>query len=133
MKKITIEEVKKAIWESEFTCDEDSVIYYLQVTDDGEVVNGSLKKADEQFDYHVAYERYVGEYDEYDKYKDYDENYRKEKYEEDLRKAIDDCEVDGNEIFEEAAKNLCDQVNKWFDEQEQGKACFKQLLDEVLK
>lgn len=44
MKKITIEEVKKAIWESEFTCDEDSVIYYLQVTDDGEVVNGSLKK-----------------------------------------------------------------------------------------
>lgn len=130
MKKITIEEVKKAIWESEFTCDEDSVIYYLQVTDDGEVVNGSLKKADEQFDYHVAYERYVGEYDEYDKYKDYDENYRKEKYEEDLRKSIDDCEVDGNEIFEEAAKNLCDQVN---DEQEQGKACFKQLLDEVLK
>lgn len=96
-------------------------------------MNGSLKKADEQFDYHVAYERYVGEYDEYDKYKDYDENYRKEKYEEDLRKAIDDCEVDGNEIFEEAAKNLCDQVNKWFDEQEQGKACFKQLLDEVLK
>lgn len=38
------------------------IIY--KVTDDGEVVNGSLKKADEQFDYHVAYERYVGEYDE---------------------------------------------------------------------
>ena len=26
MKKITIEEVKKAIWESEFTCDEDWTI-----------------------------------------------------------------------------------------------------------
>lgn len=103
MKQIAIEEVKKSIWGNCFECDENNVEYYLHVTEEGNIVDGCIK-ADESFVYRVPFERFIPEF------------YEKDIKDEALRKAVDKSEVDGNEIFEEVAKNLCDQANKWLKE-----------------
>lgn len=107
MKKITIEQVKQQIVDYAPEFEENTVDYYLHITAEGDIVYG-YSKADETLVYSVPYERYGLQIE------DISAENNQEKQEKDL---IYSHEVDGDEIFEEIAKNLCDQANKWLEEQ----------------
>lgn len=124
MKKIEMAEVKKAILDGIAEFEESTVDYYLHISEDGEIVYGA-SDADESIVYSIPYERYgfTLEDIEADECNDFCT----------IKDAIYAHEVDGDDIFEEIVENLCTQANKWLEEQEGGKARFKQLLDELYK
>lgn len=121
-KRIELSEVKKQILSGLAEFQEDHVDYYLHVSEDGDIVS-DVAHADESLIYSVPYERYgFGVEDiEADQCNDFCT----------IKDAIYAHEVDGDDIFEEIVENLCTQANKWLEEQEEGKARFKQLLDTV--
>lgn len=104
MKKITIEQVKQQIVDYAPEFEKNAVSYYLHITAEGDIVYG-YSEADETFIYSVPYERYGLQIEDIS---------AENNQEKDL---IYYHEVDGDEIFEEVAKNLCDQANAWLKEQ----------------
>lgn len=100
--KITLTEVKNQLLEGIAEFETSHVAYYLHMTEDGEIVSDAAH-TDETFIYTVPYERYGLE------------NVSDRRYNE-VQDTVYSHEVDGDEIFNEVAENLCNQANKWLKE-----------------